>query len=243
MVIDMYKTKQLLPFLLLLSLLMLAFLLYYLQGSSTAVSYCRYPDQTLILDAGHGGEDGGAVALSGAAESQINLSIALKTDQMCGLYGVQTILVRAEDTSLADADADTLRQKKHTDLINRTELVNSTPRAVLLSIHQNNYSRQSSRGAQVFYHADSLSQQWALQMQELLRQTLDPENVRQATQIPERVYLMNHVNCRALLVECGFLSNPEEDQLLESASYQSKLAAVLIASYLTFDETAAQHQI
>ncbi|MCD7829959.1 MAG: N-acetylmuramoyl-L-alanine amidase [Clostridiales bacterium] len=230
----MVKSRQT-PFLLLLLLLLaLSWLLYDLQESVPTANYCRFPRQTLVIDAGHGGEDGGAVALSGTAESVINLAIALKMDQLCGLYGVQTLLVRTEDVSLADEDAATLREKKHTDLLNRVELIENTENAVLLSIHQNNYTSADSHGAQVFYRADAESQQWAAQLQELLRQSLDPENTRQAAEIPDTVYLMNHVSCRAVLVECGFLSNSEENALLESDGYQTRVAAVLTASYLLF---------
>lgn len=227
---DMLKIKPLFPILTALCVLLLAFFIIP-QGKPTSL-YCRFPEQTLIIDPGHGGEDGGAVALSGTPESSINLLIALKTDQLCGFFGVKSKLVRSEDTSLADPDADTLRKKKHTDLINRTEMVNHTSNAVLLSIHQNNYVKSSSRGAQVFYHDDEESQAWAAQMQELFRKSLDETNDRKATKIPENVYLMNHVTCQAVLVECGFLSNPEENQLLESDSYQSGIAAVLTTSYL-----------
>ncbi|MCC8075345.1 MAG: N-acetylmuramoyl-L-alanine amidase [Clostridiales bacterium] len=222
---------------LLLFLLALSYLLYYVQGSVQTSNYCRFPAQTLVIDAGHGGEDGGAVALSGTAESSINLAIALKMDQLCGLYGVQTKLVRTEDVSLADAGAATLREKKHTDLLNRVELIENTENAVLLSIHQNNYTSASSQGAQVFFRADAESQQWAVQLQELLRQSLDPDNTRQATEIPDAVYLMNHVSCRAVLVECGFLSNPEENALLETDGYQTRIAAALTASYLLYEQS------
>lgn len=193
----------------------------------------RMPKQVLVIDAGHGGEDGGAVSLSGISESTINLSIALKTDQLCGLFGVRTLLIRSEDTSIADEAAKTIRAKKRSDLMNRVDLVNGTPNAVLLSIHQNYYPSTRSKGAQVFFRRDRESQEWAAQMQELLRLSLDSSNSRNATQIPDSVYLMNHVNCRALLVECGFLSNPEEEALLNTNAYQTKLAAVLTASYLT----------
>ncbi|MCD7887894.1 MAG: N-acetylmuramoyl-L-alanine amidase [Clostridiales bacterium] len=230
----MVKSRQTPFLLLLLFLLALSWLLYDLQESVPTANYCRFPRQTLVIDAGHGGEDGGAVALSGTAESVINLAIALKMDQLCGLYGVQTLLVRTEDVSLADADAATLREKKHTDLLNRVEFIENTENAVLLSIHQNNYTSADSHGAQVFYRADAESQQWAAQLQELLRQSLNPENTRQAAEIPGTVYLMNHVSCRAVLVECGFLSNSEENALLESDGYQTRVAAALTASYLLF---------
>ncbi|MCD8334598.1 MAG: N-acetylmuramoyl-L-alanine amidase [Clostridiales bacterium] len=230
----MVNSRQTPFLLLLLFLLALSWLLYDLQESVPTANYCRFPRQTLVIDAGHGGEDGGAVALSGTAESVINLAIALKMDQLCGLYGVQTLLVRTEDVSLADEDAATLREKKHTDLLNRVELIENTENAVLLSIHQNNYTSADSHGAQVFYRADTESQQWAAQLQELLRQSLDPDNTRQAAEIPGTVYLMNHVSCRAVLVECGFLSNSEENALLESDGYQTRVAAALTASYLLF---------
>lgn len=197
-------------------------------------------DTTLIIDAGHGGEDGGAVAVSGTAESHINLAIALKTDQLCGLFGIRTILTRTEDISLADESATTIRMKKRSDLMNRAALVNDTPNAILLSIHQNNFSSSRSRGAQVFFHDDLSSQNWAQHTQTLFQTYLDPNNQRKATKIPDSVYLMNHISCRSVLVECGFLSNPEEDALLESDGYQTKLAVLLTTSFLTFDDTLPQ---
>lgn len=209
------------------------------QREKAVSAACRMPTHTLVIDAGHGGEDGGAVAVSGTPESQINLAIAKKTDALCGLFGVSVVMVRDSDLSLADDSADTLREKKRSDLMNRVNLVNGTDNAVLLSIHQNNFSNSSSKGAQVFYHDDPTSEDWAKQMQKLLSATLDESNHRKATQIPGSVYLMNHVSCRAVLVECGFLSHPQEDVLLESDPYQTKLAAVLTASYLTYNEATS----
>lgn len=203
-------------------------------SSKAVFSAARWPEQTLLIDAGHGGEDGGAVAISGTSESGINLSIALKLDQLCGLFGIHAQLLRETDTSLADKSALTLREKKRSDLLKRTELVNDTANAVLISIHQNNYSNTSIHGAQVFYHDDEVSADWGVYTQSLLSDALDPANNRVSKPISEDVYLMNHIDCRALLVECGFLSNPEEDALLETDSYQTKLASVLLASYTTY---------
>lgn len=189
-------------------------------------------ERTLIIDAGHGGEDGGAVAVSGTPESQINLDIALRVDQLCGLYGVKSRLLRETDVSLAGEETHTLREKKRSDLKQRVEQVNSVPGAVLLSIHQNYYESPVPHGAQVFYRPDENSQCWAETLQTALREYLDPENSRIASPVPEFVYLMKHISCPAVLVECGFLSNPEENQRLESAAYQKMLAAVLTASCL-----------
>lgn len=197
-------------------------------------SAVRYPEQTLILDAGHGGEDGGAVAVSGTPESGINLSIVLKLDQICGLFGVHTKLMRDSDCSLGDESALTLREKKRSDLLNRVKIVSQTENAVLLSVHQNIYSNSSSHGAQVFCHDDPESAAWGEYTQSLLISALDPSNTRSSKTISKDVYLMNHITCRALLVECGFLSNSAEDQLLESDLYQQQIAAVLATSYITF---------
>lgn len=181
----------------------------------------------LVLDAGHGGEDGGAVSLTGAAESGINLAITLRVDQLLGFCGAPPVVLREEDVSLHDQGADTLREKKASDLRNRVQAVEQVGDAVLLSVHQNTFTDKKYHGAQVFYAPTEGSQALAEAMQEALRTALDPENSRQAKPIPDSVYLMEHVSCPAVLVECGFLSNPEEEALLRSADYQIRLAAVL----------------
>ena len=178
---------------------------------------------TIIIDAGHGGEDGGATSVSGVLESQVNLEIAQKTDALLMLLGFQTKMVRDSDTAIYDASASTIREKKISDLKNRVQLVNETPNALLLSIHQNTYSDSRYAGAQVFYGASGESRQLAERTQETLRQLLDTENNRKAKPA-ETVYLMQNVQCTAILVECGFLSNEAEDLKLQSASYQKKLA-------------------
>ena len=124
-------------FFLLLSFLAFSFCLFQLtQRYLSTTSYVRCTSNTLILDAGHGGEDGGTVSVSGVPESGINLSIGLKMDQIAGLYGVQTLLIRTEDTSIADNSAQTLREKKRSDLHNRVAIVNQTQGAVLLEVRR-----------------------------------------------------------------------------------------------------------
>ena len=197
--------------------------------------------ETLIIDAGHGGEDGGAVSLTGAAESHINLAIARRLDLLLGLYGQAPVLLREDDRSLHDPQAKTLREKKVSDLHNRAARIEAVEHAVLLSIHQNTYTSPQYRGAQVFYGGGEGSQALAGLLQDLLRETLDPSNDRTPARIPESVYLLNHISCPAVLVECGFLSNPEEDRLLQSEGYQTKLAAVLAAGWLCRSGTAASY--
>lgn len=191
-------------------------------------------DLLLIIDPGHGGEDGGAVSVSGVPESGINLSIALKCEQLAGLFGQPVQLLRREEVSLADPEAETLRQRKRSDLQKRVEIINSASNAVLLSIHQNFFTKASYSGAQVFYRPGEDSRQWAIQIQEQLRLALDTENQRQAKEIPSDIYLMSHISCPAILVECGFLSNPEEDALLQTEDYQRKLAVTILGGCMGY---------
>jgi len=205
------------------------------QGESHYVfSSVRYPEEQLILDAGHGGEDGGAVSVTGVPESGINLSIAFKLDALCGLYGISPVLLRTEDISLHDDSATTIHEKKSSDLHNRADQVENTENATLISIHQNKFTNSSAHGAQVFYSNPDLSLALAQLTQEALRVTLDESNTRIATQIPNTVYLMNHISCRAILVECGFLSNPAEDKLLQSGEYQTKIATAILSAWLQY---------
>lgn len=189
----------------------------------------------LVLDAGHGGEDGGAVSLSGVPESQINLAIVQKLDLLLGLCGEAPVVLRQEDMSLHDPEADTLREKKSSDLKNRVAMVEDTENGVLLSIHQNMFTSAKYHGAQVFYAPTQGSQEFAVYTQEVLRQAVDPANERQAKPIPDTVYLMNHITRPAILVECGFLSNPEEEGKLRSEGYQLQLAAALTGAWLQYE--------
>lgn len=191
-----------------------------------------------ILDAGHGGEDGGAVSVTGVAESGINLAITRKLELILAFYGTAPEVLRREDVSLHDPEADTLREKKASDLRNRAAAVEACPNGVLISIHQNSYPDSRYHGAQVFYGGGEGSALFAQQTQTLLRQTLDPENDREAKPIPDSVYLMSHITRPAILVECGFLSNPEEEQLLLRDDYQRKLAMVLAGAWFQWTTQA-----
>lgn len=187
----------------------------------------------LILDAGHGGEDGGAISVTGVPESRINLEIVLKLRDILALYGVDPVVLREEDVSLHDSDADTLREKKRSDLQNRAAAVEAVTEGTLMSIHQNSYPGRQYRGAQVFYAPTEGSQELAETVQTALRTALQPDNNRQPKPIPDSVYLLHHISCPAILVECGFLTNPEEETLLRTSDYQKQLAAVLAGAWLT----------
>ena len=203
------------------------FVLCFLWGSREVFSPGNYFHPSLILDAGHGGEDGGAVSPCGVMESVINLEIVLRMEQILGLLGECPLMMRCENISIHDPQAQTLREKKVSDLRNRVEAVNANPGSTLVSIHQNSYPSPKYSGTQVFYSPTAGSKELAEKLQTSVRTALQPDNLRQEKQIHDSVYLMNHVSNRAVLVECGFLTNPEEERLLQQPDYQRKLALVL----------------
>ena len=186
---------------------------------------------TIVIDPGHGGEDGGAASAEGVTEAGINLNISLRLRDLLRFAGRDPVMIRTEDIAVYTEGAN-IAQKKVSDLKNRTRLVNDTPNALLVSIHQNFFEQPKYDGAQVFYGKEEGSRTLAEQMQEVLRKTVDPSNRRQAKSIGS-VYLMEHAACPAVLVECGFLSNPEEARSLQQPEYQQKLASA-ITSTLTF---------
>ena len=217
------------------------FLFYEKESVPTMAHPARFSRSTVVIDAGHGGEDGGAVSQSGTVESQVNLAVAQRLDLILGLFGADVVMLRTEDISLHDPEAQTLREKKRSDLQNRAAQIEAVPNATVISIHQNTYSGSTQyHGAQVFYADEASSLGLAQHTQELLRLALDPENRRQAARLPNTVYLMTHITCRAILVECGFLSNPEEDALLQTGSYQTKIAAALACAYLSDSENDSE---
>lgn len=196
-------------------------------------------DPVLIIDAGHGGADGGAVAPDGTTEDGLNLDIARRLEALCAFWGVRTVMTRVSAQLDYPDGADTLAAKKRADQHSRVELIRSVPDGVLLSIHQNNYPAAAPWGAQVFYGAAPGSEELAALIQGNLTSQLCPENRRVAERIDDGVYLMKNAGCRAVLVECGFLSNPGDLEKLESERYRTQLAAVMLASYLQYTKEIA----
>lgn len=188
----------------------------------------------LIIDAGHGGEDGGAVASDGTLESDVNLDVALRLEALAAFWGVDTVMTReGSDIDYPDRDAS-LSAKKKADQNARLALIHDTPGGILLSIHQNNYPAAAPWGIQVFYGEEEGSADFAALLQENLTTQLCPDNRRIAEPIDEGIYLMRKAGCPAALVECGFLSNPGELEKLKSEPYRMELASVMLASYLTY---------
>ena len=185
---------------------------------------------TLVLDAGHGGIDGGAISDSGLKESDINLQIALKTEALVRFLGINTVMTRETDTDNSDNKA----YSEHDNLVQRVKLANSTENAVLISIHQNKFPSAVVSGAEVMYSDNDDSKALGLITQDNLVTLLDSSNRRVARPAPKELLLTSSVECPTILVECGFMSNPQEVQKLASNDYQLKLAAILAGSYIQF---------
>lgn len=183
----------------------------------------------LIIDPGHGGEDGGAVGVDGTVESQINLEISLKAAEIARLIGIPILMTRNEDISLHDTGAETLRQKKISDLKNRVSICEKIDNGLLISFHQNSLPEAKSvKGAQVFYYSEQKCLDLATKIQHQLNLHFNAGCEKEAKNIGSTSYLMRNVSCPAILVECGFLSNYDECKLLQTREYQKKLAMVVV---------------
>lgn len=182
----------------------------------------------IVIDAGHGGEDGGATSCTGILESRYNLEIALRLNDLFHLLGYETVMIRNNDTSVYTT-GQTIAQKKVSDLKERVRLVNNTDNALLLSIHQNYFADSQYSGAQVFYPVAGESELLAKQLQSAFVSTLNPGSNRKSKKA-EGIYLMEHIKCTGVLIECGFISNPQEEAKLRSVDYQKKLSCVIAAT-------------
>jgi len=182
----------------------------------------------VVIDPGHGGEDGGAISCTGEPESRYNLEIAKKLNDLLNLLGIRTKMIRTEDISVY-TKGETLSQKKISDLKERVRIINDTPDAILLSIHQNYFSDSRYSGAQVFYSSFDGSRKLAETMQVLFTSTLNRSSKR-CVKKSTGIYLMEHIRCPGVLIECGFLSNPEENEKLRNPQYQKQLCCVIAAS-------------
>lgn len=183
---------------------------------------------TIVIDAGHGGEDGGATSCTGRLESAYNLEIALRLDDLMQLLGYRTQMIRRSDTAIYQK-GETIAQKKADDLKQRVRIANQNDGNVLLSIHQNYFPQDQFRGAQVFYAENEQSKAMAEAIQKCFVDTLNVGS-RRRTKEGKGIYLLEKCSVCGVLVECGFLSNQQEEYLLRQSEYQKKLVCVIGAA-------------
>ena len=214
----------------------ITFTVFPFSKSKDTYTQAPLPEPIVVIDAGHGGEDGGAIGVNGCYEKDINLIIAEKLKTYLSSMGVRCVLTRNSDTLLYDRSADYEGRKKHLDMLARLEITNSYEDPIFISIHQNAFPQEKYSGLQIYYSENNEgSLALAKNIEETVRSVLQPENNRHAKASDGNIYLLDKLECPALLIECGFLSNTNECELLCSDDYQNKLCALLavrIAKYI-----------
>ena len=180
---------------------------------------------TIILDPGHGGFDGGATSIHGTAEKEFNLEIALKLRNYLQLFGFNVIMTRTEDVGTDGLPNGSIRERKVCDIRNRMALVNSTEDCLLVSIHQNYFQDSSCCGTQVFYSKNLPQSKMIAQcVQRHIASELQQNNTRMVKSAGNEIYLLNNAQRPAVLIECGFISNVNDTELLSDETYQKKLS-------------------
>ena len=180
--------------------------------------------KVIVVDAGHGVPDEGAESSNGTTEAETNLKIALKLQNLLEQSGSTVILTRSDENAIYDLDSKTLKQKKISDIHNRVKIGNESQADIFVSIHLNKIPQPQYDGWQTFYkEGDEEGEKLAKEIQENLSKTIDKKNNRIAKTI-DNIYIIKHVEIPTTIVECGFLSNPEEEKKLLDDEYQNKLA-------------------
>ena len=188
----------------------------------------------IVIDAGHGGEDGGA-EVDGVLEKDINLSIAGKLSEILRLCGCRVTEIRDEDISVYDSDAQTLREKKVSDLKRRVKIANENDNNILVSIHQNKFDNSAYSGAQLFYSSNhNDSQVLAESIRSAITSLLQKDNTRELKPAGSDIYLLDHAEVPAVIVECGFLSNQQERSKLMDDDYQNEMAYAVAMGVLEY---------
>lgn len=189
------------------------------ETTSTPVS-----GKTIVIDAGHGVPDEGAQSSTGTTEAETNLKISLKVQNLLEQSGCTVILTRSDENAIYDVDSNTLKQKKISDIRNRVKIGNKSSADIFVSIHLNKIPQQQYYGWQCFYkEGNEQSNKLAKSIQENLNKSMQKENNRVAMKI-DNIYIIKHVEIPTSIVECGFLSNPEEEKQLLDDNYQNRLA-------------------
>lgn len=198
---------------------------------------------TIVLDAGHGGEDGGAVSKNGIIEKDVNLAIAMNLKPMLEMSGFHVVMIREADVSVGDSSLDTIKARKTSDIHNRLKAIEENGDCVFLSIHQNHFDNSKYSGAQIFYGTkNSNSQILADQTQQSICKLLQPENKRATKPTTDSIYLLRNATVPAVIVECGFLSNSSEAKKLNQPEYQRQMAFAIYQGFLGYWNSVSQTQ-
>lgn len=195
----------------------------------------------IVLDAGHGGLDSGAVGKSGLLEKDVNLSVVKHLREMLEMSGFQVVVTRDEDISIYDAGVEGIRNQKLSDMDNRLEIVQSYPDSIFLCIHQNNYTDPAYFGGQMFYNENNPDNRTLAQIMQNRFAALQDGNDREIKLSGSELFLLKDNKNPSLMIECGFLSNPEEEALLATTEYQQKIAFSIYCGVLEFIDATSEN--
>lgn len=217
--------KRFTPQLCLLTIICLIAAFGYVKSEIMPANTIPDSTKTIIIDAGHGGFDGGASAADGTVEKDINLLISQKVCAMLRFNGYNVIMTRDSDTGTEDDESQVIAKRKKSDLSNRLQIMKDNPDAVFVSIHLNKFTTSAASGAQVFYTKNyKEAYDLAQSVQTSIKSMIQPENIRVVKQGTDSTYLLKNAAVPAIIVECGFLSNKQELEKLKSDDYQSQMA-------------------
>ncbi|MBQ7542715.1 MAG: N-acetylmuramoyl-L-alanine amidase [Clostridia bacterium] len=209
----------------------------YENARSVQASVAGETPKVVVIDAGHGGMDGGAVSVDGTCEKEINLALAQRLQSLLQCAGVETVMTRTTDDSIHDPQYTTVRKQKISDIHNRLKIMEETDDSVFVSIHQNFFTSARYYGTQTFYSdTDPRSRTLAQCIQDAVVSSVQPENKRAIKKSGTEIYLLYHAVRPAVMVECGFLSNPQEAALLKTPKYQTKMALAIMKGIFDFWE-------
>ena len=227
--------KRFVPQFILLAIICLIATFGYVKEEIISVNAPIYTKPTIIIDAGHGGFDGGATASDGTIEKDINLQISQKLSELLRFYGCEVITTRDSDTGTEDDDSLAIAKRKKSDLSNRLKLMKDNPDAIYVSIHLNKFTTSAASGAQVFYTKNyDEAKTLANCVQQSVKKLIQPENNRVIKQGTDSTYLLKNAVVPTIIVECGFLSNSRDLENLKSDDYQTKMAFAILSGILNF---------
>ncbi len=203
------------------------------QNKSTDASM-HMPVKTVVIDPGHGGEDGGAVNDDGLLEKNLNLSISKAVADLLNFLGYDIKLTRVDDNDLSNGEA-TIHSRKVADMKKRLEIYNSSDDNVVISIHQNKFTDSKYSGTQIFYSPNTEnSRQLAENIKLSIKSLLQPDNERETKAADKGIYLLKNAKVPAVIVECGFISNPEECKKLKDVNYQKQISHCIVLGFLEY---------
>ncbi|MFU0833350.1 MAG: Germination-specific N-acetylmuramoyl-L-alanine amidase [Oscillospiraceae bacterium] len=218
-----------------LAFLMLSYISYNRIDQIASTLESSGPPRTIVIDAGHGGEDGGASGSTGTPEKEINLAIAKDLEQLLTVSGYQVVMTRTEDVAIGDNSLNTVHERKVSDMHQRLKILEEQNNCIFISIHQNYFTQSQYHGTQVFY---SINHQGSKILAEHIKsqviQLLQKDNKREIKPAGDSIYLLRESKVPAVLVECGFLSNPEEELKLKDPIYQHKIAFSIYSGILNY---------